>query len=86
MFFNSFKVIKLVLISSLLALFLSSCTHKNLINGTYDFHSSVSQLVDDSAKKIQKNTMINYIVLVSDFVNLDKLKNKSELRFLYQIF
>ena len=76
------RVIKLVLFSSFLTLFLTSCTHKNLINGTNDFHSLVSELVDDSAKKIKSHTMIDDIVLVSDFVNLDKLKNRSELGFL----
>lgn len=82
MSFKFSKVIKLVLFSSFLALFLTSCTHKNLINGTNDFHSLVSELVDDSAKKIKSHTMIDDIVLVSDFVNLDNLKNRSELGFL----
>jgi len=82
MLFRFSKVIKLVFLSSFLALFLSSCTHKNLINGTNDFHSLVSELVDESAKKIKSHTMIDDIVLVSDFVNLDKLKNRSELGFL----
>ncbi|APW66824.1 MULTISPECIES: FlgO family outer membrane protein [Arcobacteraceae] len=82
MLFRFSKVVKLVFLSSFLALFLSSCTHKNLINGTNDFHSLVSQLVDESAKKIKSHTMIDDIVLVSDFVNLDKLKNRSELGFL----
>ena len=82
MLFRFSKVVKLVFLSSFLALFLSSCTHKNLINGTNDFHSLVSELVDESAKKIKSHTMIDDIVLVSDFVNLDKLKNRSELGFL----
>ena len=77
-----YKVIKLVILSSFVTLSLSSCSHKNLINGTNDFHSLVSDLVDDSAKKIKNNTMIDDIVLVSDFVNLDRLKNRSELGFL----
>ena len=76
------KVIKLIILSSFISMFLSSCSHKNLINGTNDFHSLVSDLVDDSAKKIKNNTMIDDIVLVSDFVNLDRLKNRSELGFL----
>jgi len=77
-----YKVIKLVILSSFVTLSLSSCSHKNLINGTNDFHSLVSDLVDDAAKKIKSNTMIDDIVLVSDFVNLDRLKNRSELGFL----
>ena len=82
MSFKFSRVIKLVLFSSFITLFLTSCTHKNLINGTNDFHSLVSELVDDSAKKIKSHTMIDDIVLVSDFVNLDNLKNRSELGFL----
>lgn len=82
MTFRFFKIIKLITFSCFILLFLSSCTHKNLINGTNDFHSLVSELVDDSAKKIKKHTMLDDIVLVSDFVNLDKLKNRSELGFL----
>lgn len=82
MTFKFHKIIKQVAFSCFIVLFLSSCTHKNLINGTNDFHSLVSQLVDDSAKKIKQHTMIDDIVLVSDFVNLDKLENRSELGFL----
>tara|TARA_B100001063_G_scaffold240740_1_gene266383 strand:- start:3084 stop:3662 length:579 start_codon:yes stop_codon:yes gene_type:complete len=77
-----FKIIKYLTLSCFIILSFTSCTHKNLINGTNDFHSLVSQLVDDSAKKIQKYTMLEDIVLVSDFVNLDNLKNRSELGFL----
>lgn len=77
-----FKIIKYLTLSCFIILSFTSCTHKNLINGTNDFHSLVSQLVDDSAKKIQKYTMLDDIVLVSDFVNLDNLKNRSELGFL----
>jgi len=82
MTFSFSKIIKHLTFSCFIILSFSSCTHKNLINGTNDFHSLVSQLVDDSAKKIKKHTMIDDIVLVSDFVNLDKLKNRSELGFL----
>ncbi len=39
-------------------------------------------MVDESANKIKKNIASNDVVLVSDFVNLDKLKNKSQLGFL----
>jgi hypothetical protein len=82
MILNLLKASRVVLFSAFIALFLSSCTHKNLINGTNDFHSLVSDLVDESAKKIKKNIAIDDVVLVSDFVNLDKLKNRSELGFL----
>lgn len=77
-----FRVMKLIIISSLFSVFFTSCAYKNPINGSNNFHSLVSQLVDDSAKKIKSNLQANDVVLVSDFVNLDKLKNKSQLGFL----
>jgi hypothetical protein len=82
MTFKLFKTVKQISFFCFIVLFLNSCTHKDLLNGTNDFHSLVSQLVDDSAKKIKKHTMIDDVVLVSDFVNLDKLENRSELGFL----
>ena len=82
MIFNFLGTLKLVLISVFLSVFLSSCAYKNPITGSNNFHSLVSKLVDDSANKIKKNLQGNDIVLVSDFVNLDKLKNKSQLGFL----
>lgn len=82
MAFYFLRSLKLFLVSSFLAIFLTSCTYKNPISGSNNFHSLVSKLVDDSANKIKKNLMINDVVLVSDFVNLDKLKNKSQLGFL----
>lgn len=39
-------------------------------------------MVDESASKIKKNIPLGDVVLVSDFVNLDKLKNRSQLGFL----
>ena len=82
MVFNFLGILKLVLISSFLSIFLSSCAYKNPINGSNNFHSLISKLVDDSANKIKSNLQSNDVVLVSDFVNLDKLKNKSQLGFL----
>jgi hypothetical protein len=82
MIFNFLGTLKLVLISGFLSFFLSSCAYKNPISGSNNFHSLVSKLVDDSGNKIKKNLQGNDIVLVSDFVNLDKLKNKSQLGFL----
>ncbi|MDY0051421.1 MAG: FlgO family outer membrane protein [Aliarcobacter sp.] len=82
MIFSFLRVIKLVIISSLFSIFFTSCAYKNPINGNTNFHSLVSKLVDDSLKKIKKNLQANDVVLVSDFVNLDKLKNKSQLGFL----
>ena len=82
MTFNFLGTLKLVLILVFLSFFLSSCAYKNPISGSNNFHSLVSKLVDDSANKIKKNLQGNDVVLVSDFVNLDKLKNKSQLGFL----
>lgn len=82
MTFSFYKIIKQLTFSCFIILSFTSCTHKNFINGANNFHSLVSQLVYDSAIKIQKHTMIDDIILVSDFVNLDKLENRSELGFL----
>ncbi|WP_226799929.1 FlgO family outer membrane protein [Arcobacter suis] len=73
---------KFVIFSIFLALSLTSCAYKNPINGSNNFHSLVSKLVDESASKIKRNISPQEVVLVSDFVNLDKLKNKSQLGFL----
>ena len=73
MTFPFLRVIKLVIISSLFSIFFTSCAYKNPINGNTNFHSLISKLVDDSSKKIKKNLQANDVVLVSDFVNLDKL-------------
>jgi hypothetical protein len=82
MVFNFLGTLKLIVILSFLSIFLTSCSYKNPISGSNNFHSLVSKLVDDSANKIKKNLQADDVVLVSDFVNLDKLKNKSQLGFL----
>lgn len=79
---NFLRILKLIIISSFLMIFLSSCAYKNPINGSNNFHSLISKIVDDSAIKIKRHTGLGEVVLVSDFVNLDKLKNKSQLGFL----
>jgi TolB-like protein len=82
MLFNFLGRIRFIVFSLLLSLLFSSCAYKNPINGSNDFHYLVSKLVDESAIKIKKNVSAEEVVLVSDFVNLDKLKNKSQLGFL----
>ncbi|WP_368030275.1 FlgO family outer membrane protein [Arcobacter sp. s6] len=82
MIFSFLRVMKLVIISVLFSILFTSCAYKNPINGNTNFHSLVSKLVDESSNKIKKNLQANDVVLVSDFVNLDKLKNKSQLGFL----
>jgi len=78
-----FKNLRFFLFLSFLTLFLSSCSyHKNPINGTNDFQSLVAKLVDKSANKINDSIAMDEVVLVSDFVNIDKLENKSQLGFL----
>lgn len=82
MTFNFLGKLKYVSLSIFLVLFLSSCSYKNSLIGTNNFYYLVSKLVDESASKIKKNLSPQDVVLVSDFVNLDKLKNKSQLGFL----
>ena len=80
--FKLLEILKLALISSFITLFLTSCAYKNPISGSNNFHSLISKMVDNSAEKIKRNVPRGDVVLVSDFVNLDKLKNKSQLGFL----
>ncbi|MGE0051151.1 MAG: FlgO family outer membrane protein [Arcobacter sp.] len=82
MVFKLLRISKLFLVSFFLTLFFTSCSYKNPISGSNNFHSLISGMVDESANKIKKNVSNGEVVLVSDFVNLDKLKNKSQLGFL----
>ena len=65
-----------------LLVFLNSCAYHKDLTGTNDFHSLVSNLVKKSSIKFKKYISLDEVVLVSDFVNLDKLKNHSKLGFL----
>lgn len=82
MIFNFLGKLKYIAISIFLVLFFTSCSYKNPLMGTNNFYYLVSKLTDESASKIKKNLSPQDVVLVSDFVNLDKLKNKSQLGFL----
>lgn len=82
MLFNYLGKIRFLVFSLFFVLFFTSCSYKNPINGSNNFHSLVSKLVDESSSKIKKNVSSEEVILVSDFVNLDKLKNKSQLGFL----
>jgi len=75
-------LLKLFFVSIFLTLFFNSCAYKNPINGSTNFHSLISGMVDESATKIKRNVPNGDVVLVSDFVNLDNLKNRSQLGFL----
>jgi len=91
---NFIKILRLILISMFLAFFLTSCSqivkdmaktspvnHKNL-TGSNNFYSLVNNLVEKQSLKLKNNIPSHEVVLVSDFVNLDKLKNRSKLGFL----
>jgi TolB-like protein len=80
--FEFLRKLGIAILPIFLVFFFTSCSYKDTLNGSNDFHSLISKLVDDSATKIKKNVSPNEVVLVSDFVNLDKLKNKSQLGFL----
>ncbi len=82
MIFSFLGKLKFFIIPIFLVFTLSSCVYKNPITGSNNFHYLVSRLVADSVSKIKKNISLQEAVLVSDFVNLDKLKNKSQLGFL----
>ena len=91
---NYIKVLKLVLSSIFFITFLTSCTsitkniastsasnHKNF-TGSNNFHSLVNYLVQKQDLRLRNYLLKDEVVLVSDFVNLDKLKNRSKLGFL----
>lgn len=59
----------------------SPSNHKN-VTGSNDFHTLVQSLVKKSSPSISKHISMDDAVLVSDFVNLDKLQNRSKLGFL----
>lgn len=73
------KRVKQTFLLLLLVSFFTSCSYKNF-DGSTNFQNITDELVKESYKKYKKNIMGT--VLVSDFVNLDKLKNNSKLGFL----
>ncbi len=76
------KILKIFSSLMFLLVFLNSCAYHKDLTGTNDFHSLVSNLVKKSSIKFKKYISLDEVVLVSDFVNLDKLKNHSKLGFL----
>ncbi|ADG94678.1 conserved hypothetical protein [Arcobacter nitrofigilis DSM 7299] len=74
-------MIKLFLTSLLLPLFFTSCVYKD-IDGANNFQAMLRALVENSYAKLDKNIAKDETVLVSDFVNLDNLRNHSKLGFL----
>ena len=79
------KNLRAFLLLGFITLTLTSCTisqYKNPLDGANDFDSLVSKLVNESGEKIKNVVSENQVVLVSDFVNIDNLKNRSQLGFL----
>ena len=83
MIFKKLRVFRFYLSLILLTLFLGSCgAYKDPISKNTNFDSMINDMVKKSAIKIKKNVAYDEVVLVSDFVNLDNLKNRSQLGFL----
>lgn len=76
------RVVKQIFILLLLSFTLNSCAYKYPLNGSNNFHALISTMVDESGQKIKRYVGSGEVVLVSDFVNLDKLQNRSQLGFL----
>ena len=45
----------------------------------------ITNMVDKPSLNLSRHIYLDDVVLVSDFVNVDNLKNRSELGFYYQI-
>ena len=83
MLFKNLRVFRFYLSLILLTLFLGSCgAYKDPVSKNTNFDSMINDMVKKSAIKIKKNVANDEVVLVSDFVNLDNLKNRSQLGFL----
>ena len=83
MLFKNLRVFRFYLSLILLTLFLGSCgAYKDPVSKNTNFDSMLNDMVKKSAIKIKKNVAYDEVVLVSDFVNLDNLKNRSQLGFL----
>ncbi|RXJ85679.1 hypothetical protein CRU93_10785 [Arcobacter sp. CECT 8985] len=52
------------------------------IDGSTSFNRLVDSMVQKTVKKLKKELYLTDTVLVSDFVNIDRLKNRSKLGFL----
>jgi TolB-like protein len=89
------KMIKHFFVFSSLILLFSGCSeYKNIsdasgfdiiskrVMGSNDFQGLIDNLVKQSEGKLKRYLMKDDVVLVSDFVNLDRLENRSKLGFL----
>lgn len=88
------RILKYIFTSVFLILFFTSCSniaksvasktpvyHKNII-GSNDFNSLIENLLENQKSKLNKYSSENEVVLVPDFVNINRLKNRSKLGFL----
>lgn len=73
---------KLILTSFFFMTFFTACVSHMNIDGSNNFQSMVTEMVDSSYEKIKSEFAKDEIILVTDFVNIDKLKNHSKLGFL----
>jgi TolB-like protein len=73
--------VKLLMVSLFLMTSTSGCIYINL-DGSSSFDRLVGSLVESSYNKLKINIEQDEVILVSDFVNIDKLQNQSKLGFL----
>lgn len=76
------KLVKQLIALLFLTLFLTSCIYHRNIDGSINFNSLINTMVEKSIEKINKDLSISEAVVVADFVNIDRLKNRSKLGFL----
>lgn len=72
---------KLAVVSFLILTLTSGCVYIN-VDGSSNFDRLVASLVQSSYSKLKMNIEQDEVILVSDFVNIDKLQNQSKLGFL----
>ncbi|RXJ97784.1 hypothetical protein CRU98_12300 [Arcobacter sp. CECT 8986] len=77
----SLKIVKQFLVLLFLAISLNSCVYVN-IDGSTSFNRLVDSMVQKTVKKLNQELYLTDTVLVSDFVNIDRLENRSRLGFL----
>ncbi|MCT7446429.1 FlgO family outer membrane protein [Aliarcobacter skirrowii] len=76
------KKLGLILALTSFSFFLVSCSYKNPITKATNFHLMITNMVDKPSLNLSRHIYLDDVVLVSDFVNVDNLKNRSELGFL----
>ena len=77
-------LLKRILFSIFVVIVLASCSTSinNSMDDSNDFLNAITKMVDSSHTKNSLHISSTDVVLVSDFVNIDKLKNHSKLGFL----